>query len=170
MPVWVVGFPRCGSASVCRALRVLGLDPIHNPRSWAELAGHNAAGDLMITAHWRDLLRAYPSSRFILNTRPVDDWLRSLATISGFWRSQAPFARIYRPAVYGTDDPHDHRTLRRRWKEHHLAVRRWVPSKRLLVFQQPFTWPPLAEFLGRPAPAAPFPWLNRGSAIDVGAV
>jgi len=165
--VWIVGFPRCGSASLCDALGQLGWNAVHNPRRWDDLNGRDAAGDLMITAHWADLLGLFPGSRFILNTRDFASWCQSLLRIPSFWTSQGAFARYYRPRVYGTDDPRDTIALARAWKAHHAEVRRRVPHEQLLIYPQPFAWGPLAEFLGVEVPFHPFPQLNRRSADDV---
>jgi len=167
---WVIGFPRTGTASACAALRVLGWDPIHNPRSLDELAAHDSGGDLLVAAHWRDLLAAYRHSRFILTTRHVEGWMKSLRRIPKFWASGEPFDRAYRRILYGTDRLGDQAALRRAWRDHHEAVRAVVPADRLLVLAQPFAWAPLLRFLDRPPPGVDFPWRNRGSVCDVGRV
>lgn len=164
--VWIIGFPRCGGASLCEALRILGWKAIHNPRHWDDLQGHNAAADILITAHWFSLWRAFPFSRLILNTRPFDDWVKSLQRIPGFWRSPLVFDRFYQMAVYGTNDPTDKRALRAAWDAHHRAFYECVPGKAGLIFSQPFSWQPLCDFLGVPVPDRPFPWRNRGHQRD----
>jgi hypothetical protein len=165
-PVWICGFPRCGSASLCQALKILGWNPIHNPRHWDDLQGHDAAGDVFVTAHWRALLAMFPQARFILNTRPFPEWVESLKRIPGFWKSPLLFDRFYRLAAYGTDDLTDRERLAWAWMRHHDQVRSKIPSQQLLVLEQPFSWPPLCDFLGLPCPTKAFPWLNRRSNRD----
>lgn len=164
--VWITGFPRCGGASLCRALNILGWNSIHNPRHWDDLQGHNAAADILITAHWRELAKMFPKSRFILNTRDFEDWLKSLRRIPEFWCSPLAFDRYYQMAVYGTNDPTDRATLERVWRRHHHDVVATLPADRLLVMPQPFGWDVLTEFLGVGQPRVPFPWLNRRSEAD----
>ena len=161
--VWIIGFPRCGTASLCEALRVLGWNPIHNPRHWDQLEGHNAAADVMIIAHWRELFAMFPRSRFILNTRDFVPWTRSLRRIPRFWSSQLLYDRYHRQVVYGTDSVRDTAALRRAWDWHLEVVSAVIPRDQLLVMQQPFTWGPLVDFLDVPIPGVPFPWLNRQS-------
>jgi len=144
----------------------LGWNPIHNPRNWDQLEGYNAAGDVMITAHWRELLAMFPRSRFIMNTREFVGWTRSLRRIPGFWRSHFLYDRYYRQAVYGTNSVEDVRALREAWERHHEAVITTIPQSQLLVMPQPFSWAPLSAFLGVPAPSIAFPWLNRHSNRD----
>ena len=165
-PVWVIGFPRCGSASLCEALRVLGWDPIHNPRHWDQLEGHDAAGDVFVTAHWRELYAMFPRSLFVLNTRDFAGWLRSLRRIPGFWRSPLLFDRYHRLRVYSTHRWQERHALARAWERHHADVRQTIPAERLLELPLPFAWEPLCEFLGVPVPDEPFPWLNRRSCRD----
>lgn len=164
--VWIVGFPRCGSASLCQALGMLGWNPIHNPRNWDQLEGHDAAGDVMITAHWRELSRMFPQSLLILNSRTFDDWAVSLQRIPGFWRSGLLYDRYYREAVYRGATPDTPDRLRDVWEAHHEAVRQEVPRNRLLKLPLPFAWEPLCEFLDVPVPSVSFPWLNRQSHRD----
>jgi hypothetical protein len=167
-PVWIIGFPRCGTASLCRALDLVGWDAIHNPRSWDDLAGHNAAGDVFVAAHWRDLYRAHPDAMFILNTRPFGDWLRSLRTIRGFWESSEPFDMYYRQLLYGTDNPSAAGRLLYTWRSHHESIRDTIPAGQLAEMALPFTWEQLCGFLDVPLPSVPFPHLNSGHSEHAG--
>jgi len=165
--VWVVGFPRCGGASVCRALRMLGWKSIHNPRHWDQMEGYNAAGDVMITAHWRELFSMFPRSKFILNTRGLPEWLESLKRIPGFWQSPYLYDRYYRQKVYLTDSVDNTGALSLAFVKHEMDVQDTIPKDQLLVFPQPFSWEPLCTFLDKPIPSKPFPWLNKKSNRDV---
>jgi len=164
--VWIIGFPRCGSASLCEALRILGWNPIHNPRHWDQIEGHNAAGDVMITAHWRELLGMTPRAKFILNTRDFDAWTKSLLQIPGFWSSPLLYDRFYRQTVYYGAGIQDQQALRYAWDRHHALVRSLIPASRLLDLPFPLMWEPLCKFLGVRIPDEPFPWLNRQSNFD----
>jgi hypothetical protein len=165
--VWVIGFPRCGTTSLSRALRMLGWNPIDNPRHWDQVQRHNAAGDAWITAHWRELLAMTPRAKFILNTRDFDSWTQSLQRIPDFWASPLLYDRYLRHRIYGTDSPRDVQQLWRAWNRHHEEVRREVPAGQLLELPLPFAWEPLCEFLSVPVSSEPFPHLNRGGCSDV---
>lgn len=164
--VWIVGFPRCGTASLCEALRILGWNPIHNPRNWDQLEGHDAAGDVMITAHWRELGRMFPGSMFILNTRRFEDWLVSLTRIPGFWKSPLAHDRYYRQKVYRGCRPGNAAAMAEVWRRHHEQVREAIPQERLLELSLPFDWEPLCTFLVVASPSGRFPWLNRRHCRD----
>ena len=164
--VWIIGFPRCGSVSLCEALCILGWNPIHNPRHWDQIENHNAAGDAWITAHWRELLEMFPESKFILNMRDVDAWLVSMRRIPEFWQSGRMYDQYLRSRVYGTHDVADATTLRMRWNEHVDEVRQSIPRDQLLEFHQPFRWESLCEFLDVAIPDCDFPWRNRATCED----
>lgn len=164
--VWIIGFPRCGSASLCEALRILGWNPIHNPRHWDQIENHDAAGDAWITAHWHELYSMFPESKFILNLRDVDSWLVSLHRIPEFWQSDMLYDQYLRSRIYGTHDVTDVMTLRTRWDDHVDAVRKSIPRDQLLEFYQPFRWEPLCEFLSVAIPDCDFPWRNRATCTD----
>jgi len=164
--IWIIGFPRCGSVSLCEALSILGWTPLHNPRHWDMLEGYDAAADVFITAHWRELYHMFPDDKFILNTRDVEDWIQSLNRITGFWKSSLLYDRYHRLTVYGTEDVRDVETLQSVWKKHHKQVLETIPSKQLLIFSQPFSWKPICGFLQVPIPDQPFPWKNRQTHAD----
>jgi hypothetical protein len=165
--VWVVGFPRCGTTSLCEALGILGWNVIHNPRHWDQLQGHNAAGDVMITAHWRELNNMFPNSKFILNTRNFDDWIISLQRIPGFWQSRMMFDKYYQQSVYGGYYPSNKNGLKIMWDRHHKQIQETIKPQNLLMISLPFLWEPLCEFLQVTIPKVQFPWRNRGHAMDV---
>lgn len=164
--VWIIGFPRCGSVSLCEALHILGWNPIHNPRHWDQIENHNASGDAWITAHWCELLEMFPDSKFILNLRDVDSWLASLQRIPEFWQSDRLYDQYLRLRVYGTHDVLNVARLRAQWDDHIKRIREEIPREQLLEFRQPFLWAPLCEFLGVTIPDTEFPWRNRGSCAD----
>lgn len=164
--VWIVGLPRCGTRSLCEALRILGWNPIHNPRHWDELDGHDAAGDVLIAAHWRELFRMMNGSRFILSTRPFDEWMRSQKAIPGFWKSSLFFDAYHRETLYGTHRMDDRERLLLAWGRHHAEIRSVIPADRLLELPMPFAWRSLCAFLGVRVPAEPFPVI-RGTPPEI---
>lgn len=164
--VWIVSLPRCGTTSLSEALCILGWNPIDNPRHWDQLEGHNAAGDVMIATHWRELFRMFPNSKFILSPRRFTAWRKSLRRIPGFFTSSMLYDQYHRDALFGCH-PLDRAGLRAAWNRHHDAIASTIPPDRLLRLPLPFSWEPLCQFLDRPIPAVPFPWLNRLGHQDV---
>jgi hypothetical protein len=56
---------------------------------------------------------------------------------------------------------------RRKYNEHHYVIRKMVPPERLLVYELGDGWEPLAKFLGKETPAAPFPHMNGSQTIHL---
>jgi hypothetical protein len=164
--VWIVSLPRCGTTSLSKALRILGWNPIDNPRHWDQLEGHDAAGDVLIATHWRDLLEMFPRSKFILSTRRFSAWRRSLLRIPGFWTSPMIYDQYHRNTLFGCS-PTDRAGLRTAWDWHHDTIVNTIPPAQLLCVPLASDWEPLCQFLDRPIPAVPFPWLNRLGHQDV---
>lgn len=74
--IFVIGHARTGTTSFHRAFNENGLNSEHSPGNW-HLAGYDAFSD---RGDYRpvDLYRGYyPNAHFILNTRPVGDWVIS---------------------------------------------------------------------------------------------
>ena len=77
--VWAIGLTRSGTTSLNRALKVLGYDAVHWP-SLHDLLGDapQAATDETVAACYKFLDARFPRSRFILNVRDEEPWLRSV--------------------------------------------------------------------------------------------
>ena len=77
--------------------------------------------------HFEALLAEY-GGRFILNTRPVEHWLRSIMRNAGHPRRRAAYR-----ARFGTDDLREVAACwRTAWEEHHRRVIEEVPAQSLL--------------------------------------
>jgi hypothetical protein len=77
---------------------ILGRDPLHGIDSWTAYSDLSyAASDLCVDAcrFFKDIYRNYPTSYYILNTRPVDKWLRSRMNHGGGTLAQR-WMRAYR--------------------------------------------------------------------------
>ena len=100
--------------------------------------------------HFGALLAAY-GGRYILNTRPVDNWLDSVLRNAG-----RPRMRAAHRTRFGTDDPRavaEH--WRAAWEEHHRRAVAEVPADRLLVFDIESDPPErLCDFVGVPRSCA----------------
>ena len=112
--------------------------------------------------HFEALLAAY-GGKFILNTRPVEHWIRSVMLHDARRGLRAGY-----PRRFGTDDPERVAECRRaEWTAHHARVRARIPPERLLVFDIESDPPErLCDFVGVPRSCARFyslanPSLNR---------
>ena len=169
-----IGFHRCGTTALAAFFERCGLACVHYDRGRLaqRLRGNLAAGRPPLAGYERyrafanmqvedgadhfdgmryfaELDAAY-DARFVLNTRPLDHWLRSLAV------HYARLPRALGPrcleARFGTTDPtrvaEGWRALR---EAHHRRVRAELAPERLLVFDIESDPPErLCEFIGVP--------------------
>lgn len=168
MRFWVIGLPRCGNASVCQAISMLGIPVLYNPKNWDETDGYNVVGGPLISAHWRELQAMYPTSKFILPTRNMFDWIASQVDAQSFWTGRDNFSRYHRIKLCGTNTPRDLRALHDAWGRHHVDIREAIPRNKLLLLKTPFRWRPLCRFMKvRTVPEVDFPWVDLHNSSNV---
>ncbi len=108
---------------------------------------------------YRELDEAFPSSKFILTLRPVDDWYSSV--LSHFSGKSTPM----RKWIYGCGDPIGNKDIyTQRYESHNQAVKQYFSNRPndLLVMNitEGDGWESLCRFLARPVPSSPFPFEN----------
>lgn len=180
------GLGRTGTLSTKLALEQLGFAPCHhmvevfmNPDSvplwiaagegkpdWDAIFGkYQSMVDHPGCAYWRQLAEHYPEAKVLHTVRDPDKWFDSTqATIFSPDRplpSEGPMGTFFGQilAWYG-GDMHDRTFMKDFFRRHTEAVVAGVPKERLLVFEVSQGWEPLCEFLGVPAPDAPYPREN----------
>lgn len=173
MKVFNIGLPKTGTSSLNKALIMLGYRSLHNPLDLRFLSYRQG-----IYKYPRDDWDAitnfgehfypqldinYPGSKFILSIRDRSAWLHSAEK----WYSQSP---VYPPR----DNPARLETFgcmtfdRERFEyvyDHHLdGVKRYFANRPgdLLISEvgRENPWTDICEFLGKPIPEQPYPYLN----------
>ena len=105
--------------------------------------------------HFGALRRAY-GGRFILNTRPVEHWVRSLMTHKA-QRKRRDLLAHYELRFGTTDLERVAQCWREEWDAHHRRVLAEVPAEELLVFDIESDPPEkLCDFIGVPRECARF--------------
>jgi hypothetical protein len=195
MQVIGAGFGRTGTMSMQAALEILGYRCYHmkevtehagHLQAWHELvAGRTAMDwhalfkdfeatvDFPACVYYRELLRAFPEAKVVLNVRDPQRWFDSFLTLQQTTdrfrvfrfipraRRFLAFVDLLLPKVF--TDPRDRARCIEVFERHNREVQEQVPADRLLVFRVQDGWPPLCAFLGRDVPAEiPFPHLNEG--------
>jgi hypothetical protein len=187
------GVGRTGTYSLRLAINQLGLGPCHhmeevvdnlpaqvplwsealdgNPDWQAIYNGYLSAVDWPTAAFFRELIKAYPSARFVLTHRSPESWADSFtATIYKLIaeRDQAPpemkeWLEMVNNIVSKTGFPEGlaREDLMQAFIDHNEAVKETIPASQLLVYDVKEGWEPLCEFLDVPVPAEPFPRTNR---------
>jgi hypothetical protein len=155
------------------------------PVDWrAAFQGWGSSVDWPGCAFWEQLLETWPDAKVILTVRDPEAWYASctnsiydayLTARRGELRP--PEERvdpspevltvindlIWNGSFHGRFADKDYAIAQ--FHRHNEAVRRRVPSDRLLEWSAPEGWEPLCAFLGVDAPATPFPHLNDTAAF-----
>jgi Sulfotransferase domain len=140
--------------------------------TWPEfLDGYAAAVDLPAAAFWRELAAASPDALILLSVRDcAGQWWDSFSQTIG---SQPPPALPPHVLAAGFTDmitatlarigmtnPASKDAMIAAYERHNQAVRDLAPPGRLLEWRPADGWAPLANALGLPVPARPFPEAN----------
>jgi hypothetical protein len=181
------GFGRTGTASLKRALELLGFGPCHHmsevlkqPETtvgWTAalngditalpplLEGYEATLDFPSCLLWREISELYPQAKVVLSVRDPKQWYDSArATIL------SPEPRRINPDIAALLRPFSEAMAARGFRrdlseadtiavfnEHNESVRAAVRPDNLLVYEVTQGWAPLCEFLEADVPDEPFP-------------
>jgi len=77
--IFVIGHPRNGTTTLHKLFKANGLDSFHNSADWP-VARHDAFSDFGQVRPVAAYDRTYPNAKFILNFRPLRNYLISIAT------------------------------------------------------------------------------------------
>jgi hypothetical protein len=187
------GVGRTGTYSLKLAVNQLGLGPCHHmdevlhnmpvhvplwsaavagEPDWSQVYnGYRSAVDWPTACFFRELVKEFPSAKFVLTQRDPERWADSFnATIYKLLagRDQAPhemrawlgmandvIAKTGFPAGLDLDG------LVQAFIAHNDAVKEAIPASQLLVFEVKDGWEPLCAFLGVPTPTEAFPRTNH---------
>ncbi|SHG73758.1 hypothetical protein SAMN05443144_1542 [Fodinibius roseus] len=170
--IFGIGFFKTGTVSLWRAIEYLGFTVQHGMVPQGEQIRINLANfvspclyglpeadaymDIDELRNHFDLLdREYPNSKFILTTRPLEDWLASVQAQKHKRRS--PY--------YHAFEHQDPLLLKWHRTAHHNAVREYFadrPDDMLeLKICEGEGWEKLCPFLGKPVPNISFPHENK---------
>lgn len=178
--VFEIGVGRTGSRSVALAVRQLGLFVRHGfsgcpgcvQDSVEKLLQGRVDLDLYRTCeysgnvaavHWRQLAEQRPDAKWVLTTRPMGQWLRSMELnfleneYHRMSRRKDTWTYQYSKRMWGVDWDLAH--LRQQHQLHLAQVRVYFQGTEDLLELDVFTepdhvlWEKLARFLGRPLPA-----------------
>jgi hypothetical protein len=137
---------------------------------WDEIfKDYAATADAPGCHFYEALAEEYPTAKFVLTVRDANRWFDSTqATIlsPGVVQRFASAAREFNVMMHKLDwhpqdaSTHDREKMIARIAAHNEAVKRSIPSTRLLIYELAQGWQPLCEFLGLPIPDAPFPHIN----------
>ena len=121
--VFAIGFPRSATTTMHNLFEDIGFRARHLDRDLCEaisrgdynfssIENWDAFSDSPYPLIWKDLYYLYPSARFILHTRPIGKWLKSIERLSVFNQTHGRWAdrpentdmRGYLELLFGTPD------------------------------------------------------------------
>ena len=192
MKVIGAGVGRTGTYSLRLAINQLGFGPCHHMEvvlqnmpvqvplwnaalngapDWAAIyAGFQSAVDWPTAAFFRELVRAYPTAKFVLTDRDPENWADSFGstiyTLIGRREQAPPDKKAWIEMAYGViaksgfPDGLSRDELIKTFVAHNEAVRQAIPAGRLLSYRVTAGWAPLCKFLGVQTPDTEFPRTN----------
>jgi len=184
--IFGIGLSKTGTKSLQWALQQLGFRAAHfadhfrvrlGIKTWFIgdfetdcLANFDAAMDVPIPTFFTELDKRYPGSKFVLTSRDLESWLKS---VQKHWTRNPlrndPVGRYrmtLRVAMYGS---HGYSEMRyRQVYDTHTRLIEWYFKDRpadLLVMDiiAGDGWEKLCPFLSLPVPEVPFPWANKAT-------
>jgi hypothetical protein len=181
--IFGIGLNKTGTTSFDAAMKILGFRSLHYGGPTVHDAVQRAIDDDapllsnldekydafsdigLLSRRFRLLDDQYPGSRFVLTTRPVDDWIESRRRHVEFNR------RRHESGRYGGDFlAVDEAGWREEW-EHHLAGVRGYFAGRPDFLEIDLTaapsWSPLCSVLDVPEPTRQFPEANQSTSRKV---
>jgi hypothetical protein len=177
--IFGLGLSRTGTTSLGKALNILGIPTIHFPSdqtTFAELRSakyrltiletYQAVVDIPLVPYYAQIDMIYPNSQFILTTRDMKSWLKSVENHWALWRQRDPhkqFTDFVCACVYGTLSFNADR-FRYVFETHSQNIRRYFSQRNDLLVLNVFEgegWDELCRFLGVSVPDVPFPFLNQ---------
>jgi tetratricopeptide (TPR) repeat protein len=186
--VFGIGLPKTGTTTLAAALSILGFDVLdwQNPLTGAlmtddDLVLFDAFTDAAACVGFERFHERFSNAKFIYTTRPVEAWASSLLRHWHDRQGIASFAAMQQAIMLPDYFHHgalfreqnralflDHDDPAAAYRAHDRRVRRFFADKpgdgflELDLFGGQ-GWSELCAFLGRPIPAQPFPWENRGA-------
>jgi hypothetical protein len=189
--VFGIGLSRTAGMSLAEALNILGIKTAHcpcDPETFEQLKRgdyrlkileeYQGATDTPVVPYYPQLDKIYPGSKFILTTREMDAWLRSVErhwnSIPTWWKEGSymrQFSDFISACVYGSIEFNRER-FRHVYNTHYRNVHEYFSRREsdLLVMDicGGDSWHKLCSFLGVPLPGVPFPHVNRGEHDEAG--
>jgi len=214
------GLPRTGTMSTRAALNILLKGdiyhmaavmhdrPDHHPiwrkaiagkaseEDWHTiLADYKGGVDYPVSFFYKEIYKAYPNSKVILNVRDPKRWYQSVKNsirrahgdasswpctwflrfigkfssvqIVGKLSDVVPKCSTSGLGMFSAVDEGEEAAVKF-WNEHVNEVKSIIPAENLLVWEVKEGWAPLCKFLDLPIPDVPFPNVNDTAEIDNG--
>lgn len=170
-----IGLGRTGTTTLSVAMRTLGFNTMHNPKTMLDVRAHDFSSDIFVAARYRFLDYYYGNrAKFILTIRDIDEWVESSRWLAqrkggrkredGSVSGSTPMTSESRFNLFGITH-FDEMAYRQGYIRHYGRVLDLFDGRedRLLVMNicAGDGWDKLCPFVEREIPDEPFPFRNR---------
>lgn len=171
--IFGIGLPRTGTTSLHIAFQELGLASVHFPfefyeqKDFSRLEECDAFSDAPLPLLYRDLDREVLNAGYILTTRGVDDWSRSMEWLLShgpkIWPWKDSYNEYHR-LFFGSAE-FDQGLYRKRFEKYHRDVQHYFDRRRsdllVLDLERGYGYEELCHFLEVDRPNKAYPKSNE---------
>ena len=175
--VFGIGMQRTGTTSLAAALRILGYKTLDTPfvlypdLDRTILDEYDAFTDNPVPLFYKQLDRMVPGSKFIMTTRDIDAWLKSVkwlySTFEYNWKANVKATQVHND-IYGVSG-YNKTIFKATWRRYHEEVQAHFadrPQDLLVIdFTRGEGWNELCAFLRKPVPEDDFPAKNQSGLV-----
>jgi hypothetical protein len=161
--VFGIGLAKTGTTSLFNALKILGYNSIHEPKSWEDIERYEAITGIAIPFPYYELYERYPDSYFVLTTRNNDSWIKSVTR--QFYKNKTKRSKIKIKRIknfYGTYDFNPDIWINKKI-EYEKNVITFFENKNftILDLKDDDKWEKLCKLLNKEKPNYVFPHSNK---------
>lgn len=166
--IFGIGLTKTGTRSLAEALTILGYKTIHYPWSLDDIQRHQASTDIPVSCRYKNLDQIYPGSKFILTTRPYEDWIRTVSMKPADPHKPPLWKLDVRLTMYGVLH-FDQDAWTKTFHRHHDDVEQYFRNRSdllILDLNVEDKWEKLCGFLGKKVPNVPYPHLGKNPLLQ----
>lgn len=162
-----VGLPKTGQSSLAIAMWTLGYKTVQYPYTADQVKNNDFLLDLPIVIEYKKLDKKYPNSKFILTTRDIGSWLRSMRNHYRRYPASKRYKEqlAFRLKFWGTTRFNE-KLMTKKYYEHMEDVNKYFEGRKkdLLIMNivAGEGWEKLCPFIGKKFPRKRFPKENVG--------
>jgi len=164
MKIFGLGLSKTGTRSLAKALTILGYNTIHYPWSMDDIHKHEASLDIPVACRYKQLDAIWPGSKFILTTRPFEDWIERRRQKPPDPHTPPAWKLETRLLMYG-DVNFNEELYAAAYHRHHKDVAEYFTHRSSDLLVLPLAtknkWELLCAFLGEPIPDVEYPWEGK---------
>lgn len=168
MKIFGLGLSKTGTRSLAQALTILGYSTVHYPWSMQEIDEHEASLDIPIACRYKELDQLYPNSKFILTTRPFEEWIEKRRTKPPDPHRPPQWKLETRLRMYG-DIKFNEEKYTKSYFDHHVDVEKYFKNRQgdllIIPLYNYNKWELLCKFLDKKIPSVEYPWEGRSRKI-----